>query len=156
MKRKWRLYLDTSVFGGCFDAEEGWSEDSRRVIDYCRDGKALLIWSDVLEKEISLAPDSVKSVYAEISLENRERVELDQNVRILAESYLAAGVVGAKWYEDCIHVAAATLAMADAVVSWNFRHIVRLDRIRAFNSVNLAEGYGVITILSPKEVNLDE
>ncbi len=45
---------------------------------------------------------------------------------------------------------------ADAVVSWNFRHIVRLDRIRAFNSVNLAEGYGVVTILSPKEVNLDE
>jgi hypothetical protein len=65
-------------------------------------------------------------------------------------------VVGSKWHEDCLHVAAATLARADAVVSWNFRHIVRLDRIRAFNSVNLAEGYGVITILSPKEVNLDE
>ena len=156
MKRKWRLYLDTSVFGGCFDEEEGWSEDSRRVIDYCIGRKALLIWSDALEKELSFAPDPVKRIYEEIPAENREQSELSENVRILAESYIAAGVVGSKWHEDCLHVAAATLARADAVVSWNFRHIVRLDRIRAFNSVNLAEGYGVITILSPKEVNLDE
>jgi len=76
-------------------------------------------------------------------------------IALLAEAYIAAGVVGAKWYEDCLHVAFATVARADAIVSWNFKHIVRLDRIRAFNAVNLPEGYGVITIISPKEVNLD-
>jgi hypothetical protein len=53
-------------------------------------------------------------------------------------------------------VALATVARADAIVSWNFKHIVRLDRIRAFNAVNLSEGDGTMTIISPKEVNLDE
>jgi len=53
-------------------------------------------------------------------------------------------------------VAAATVARADAIVSWNFKHIVRLDRIRGFNAVNLMQGYGIITIVSPKEVNIDE
>lgn len=65
-------------------------------------------------------------------------------------------MVGQRWYEDCLHVAPATVARADAIVSWNFKHIVRLDRIRGFNAVNLAEGYGIVTILSPKEINLDE
>ncbi|MCC5851155.1 MAG: hypothetical protein JJU29_23945 [Verrucomicrobia bacterium] len=58
--------------------------------------------------------------------------------------------------EDCIHVAAATVAHADAIVSWNFKHIVRLDRIKAFNSVNLMQGYGMITILSPMDVYIEE
>ena len=37
-------------------------------------------------------------------------------------------------------------------VSWNFRHIVNLGRIRLFNAVNLEEGYGLIEIRTPKEV----
>jgi len=30
------------------------------------------------------------------------------------------------------------------MVSWNFRHIVNLGRIRMFNAVNLEQGYGLI------------
>ena len=87
---------------------------------------------------------------------HREAVAVTAEVQDLAEAYLAAGIVGLRWRADCIHVAAATIYRADSIVSWNFRHIVRLDKIRAFNAVNLAQGYGVVTILSPKEVNLDE
>ena len=156
MKRKWRLYLDTSVFGGCFDATEGWVVDSRRVVDYCVEGTALLLWSATVEQELRTAPEPVRALYEGISGEHREQIPLREEIALLADAYIAAGVVGAKWYEDCLHVAFATVARADAIVSWNFKHIVRLDRIRAFNAVNLAEGYGVITIISPKEVNLDE
>jgi hypothetical protein len=77
-------------------------------------------------------------------------------VQDLAEAYLAAGIVGSRWRADCIHVAAATIYRADSIVSWNFWPIVRLDKIRAFNAVNLAQGYGMVTILIPKKVNLDE
>jgi len=108
MKINWKLYLDTSVFGGCYDEAEGWDEDSKRVLNCCQVGRAKLI---------------------------------------------------RKSYEDCIHVAAATISRAHAIVSWNFKHIVRLDKIRAFNTVNLTLGYGMITILSPVDVyleNLDE
>jgi hypothetical protein len=46
----------------------------------------------------------------------------------------------------------ATVYRADAIVSWNFRHIVRLDKIKMFNQINLLNGYGILTIISPKEV----
>ena len=38
------------------------------------------------------------------------------------------------------------------IVSWNFKHMVNLGRIRMFNAVNLEQGYGSIEIRTPKEV----
>ncbi len=40
----------------------------------------------------------------------------------------------------------------DVLVSWNFKHIVNLDRIRGCNGVNLLLGYSQIEILTPKEI----
>ena len=51
-----------------------------------------------------------------------------------------------------MHIALATVASVDVLVSWNFRHIVRLDRIQLFNEVNAALGRGILTIYSPREV----
>ena len=44
----------------------------------------------------------------------------------------------------------------DAIVSWNFRHIVRLEKIRLFNAVNVELGYRALSILSPREVTTYE
>jgi len=51
-----------------------------------------------------------------------------------------------------LHIALATIAEVDVLVSWNFKHIVRLDKIRLFNAVNLEQGYKSLTIYSPREV----
>lgn len=51
-----------------------------------------------------------------------------------------------------LHIALATIADVDVLVSWNFRHIVRLDKIRLFNAVNIEQGYKPISIYSPREV----
>lgn len=51
-----------------------------------------------------------------------------------------------------LHIAIATIAEVDVVVSWNFRHIVRLEKIRFFNGVNLELGYKPLSIYSPREV----
>ena len=51
-----------------------------------------------------------------------------------------------------LHFAVATVAEVDVVVSWNFKHIVRLDKIRLFNGVNLQLGYKPLTIYSPRKV----
>jgi hypothetical protein len=53
-------------------------------------------------------------------------------------------------------VASATVARADTVVSCSFKHIVKLDKIKGYNQVNLLNGYGLLTIVSPKEVIFDE
>ena len=70
-------------------------------------------------------------------------------------SYLTAGILTPKSRNDATHVAAATIARADAIVSWNFKHIVRLDKMKAYNQVNLMNGYGILTIISPREVFID-
>ncbi|GHU24254.1 hypothetical protein FACS1894172_10560 [Spirochaetia bacterium] len=55
-----------------------------------------------------------------------------------------------------MHIAAATVLKVDVLVSWNFKHIVNLDKIRLFNAVNLKEGYGLLEIRTPQEVDRNE
>ena len=153
-KPSWRLYLDTSVIGGCFDPE--FAEDSRRIIDAVLSGQARLLFSEAIEAELLNAPEPVRRLFAELPDTVRERIAFSDEVEALAREYVAHGVVPEEWLEDCRHVAAATVARADAIVSWNFRHIVRLDRIKGYNHVNLMNGYGVLTIVSPREVSFDE
>ena len=150
----WRLYLDASVVGGCFDSD--FIEDSRRVMDAVFAGKARLLYSEVLEAELRNAPEPVRRFFAEVPDAVREEIEFSAEVEELAREYVARGVVSDAHLDDCRHVAAATIGRADAIVSWNFRHIVKLDKIKGYNQVNLLNGYGVLTILSPKEVSFDE
>ncbi len=46
----------------------------------------------------------------------------------------------------------ATIHKVDVLASWNFKHIVNLDRIKGYNSVNLKFGYSMIEIRSPKDL----
>ena len=85
-----------------------------------------------------------------------ERIELTEEILHLRDEYLSAKIVSPRWTDDATHVAAATVARADAIVSWNFSHIVRLYKMRAYNQINLMHGYGILTIISPKEVSYDE
>ena len=79
----------------------------------------------------------------------------DEAVELL-DAYTARGVLGARFRTDMLHIALATVADVDVLVSWNFRHIVRLDKIRLFNAVNLEQGYKPLSIYSPREVVSDD
>ena len=70
----------------------------------------------------------------------------------LRDAYIEAGVVGAESREDAEHVAAASVAEVDILVSWNFRHIVHFDKISGYQGVNMIHGYRPVSIYSPKEV----
>jgi hypothetical protein len=59
----------------------------------------------------------------------------------LRDDYFDAGILGPKRLDDMTHVALATVSRADAIVSWNFKHIVRLDKMKSYNQVNLQNGY---------------
>lgn len=154
MAKSLRVYVDTSVIGGCFDPE--FEVASRRVFDLVRQGRVVLLISDIVVTELADAPPNVRDVLERVSAESVEEVDVGDAVQDLAAAYMKAGVVGERWLNDATHVAAATVARADAIVSWNFRHIVRLDKIKAYNEVNVSRGYGILTILSPAEVGIDE
>ncbi len=85
-----------------------------------------------------------------IPADTLERIELSPEILLLRDAYLSGGIVSPRWSDDATHVAAATVARADAIVSWNFQHIVRLDKMRAYNQTNLAHGYGILTIIGGK------
>jgi len=149
-----RIYGDTSVIGGCLDAE--FSNDSTHFIEIVRQGKCILLLSEIVIAELEKAPAKVQNILLSLPEETMERVELTDEILDLRNEYMKAKILGPEWIDDATHVAAATVARADAIVSWNFKHIVRLDKMKAYNQVNLMNGYGILTIISPKEVLIDE
>lgn len=145
-----RIYLDTSVLGGCFDPEfKPWS--LALVADF-HAGRFVPLLSDLLAAELERAPEFVRELHAELLALAPPSQPLTAEADALAGQYSARGIVGPKFRNDLLHVALATVADADIIVSWNFRHIVRFDKIRAFNAVNLEAGYKSLAIHSPREV----
>jgi len=69
----------------------------------------------------------------------------------LAETYIAEKTLGKASLNDAYHIAIATINRINVLVSWNFKHIVNLNKIRLFNSVNVKLGYSLIEIRCPKE-----
>jgi predicted nucleic acid-binding protein len=153
MKRL-RVYVDTSVIGGCLDEE--FANESLRLMDAIRQEKLIMLLSDLVISELENAPPQVQEILQALPPAAIEAVELTTEVIQLREAYLTNGIVSKKSRNDATHVAAATISRADAIVSWNFKHIVRLDKMKAYNQVNLLNGYGILTIISPKEVILDD
>jgi hypothetical protein len=105
-----------------------------------------------LEVELLRAPAFVRELLASIPSEYIEHLRLTSEAIELADGYIEAKVVGKTSRADCQHIAMATLSNADVLVSWNFKHIVNLDRIRGYNSVNHRFGYKMIEIRTPKEI----
>ncbi|MEK6615762.1 MAG: hypothetical protein AABZ32_06590 [Bacteroidota bacterium] len=100
-----RIYIDTSVIGGCFDEEfQQWSNE---LFDEFKKG---------------------------------------------IETYIVEGALTNKSYNDALHIALGTIYNADVLASWNFKHIVNLERIRLYNSINLRLGYRIIEIRTPREI----
>ncbi len=75
-----------------------------------------------------------------------------QRRNAVAQAYLAAGVVTAKFADDARHVALCAVHHVDHLVSWNFRHLVNVRREAGFNAVNLLQGYPSVSIVNPKEL----
>ena len=151
--RPLRVYVDTSVFGGIHDDE--FRAPSERFFTAVRGGAFTILVSDALVVEISRAPAVVQATF-EGHRAHMEALETTAESAVLAEAYLAARVVPTASRVDALHVALASVAGADALVSWNFKHLVQLRRIRGFHAVNVLRGYPLIEIRSPLEVIDDE
>jgi hypothetical protein len=147
---KQRIYIDTSVIGGCKDKE--FSKWSVQLFKEFREGLRIAVISDLTRRELEGAPASVRKMLLSLSGSNVEDVFLTQEAETLAQNYIDDAVVTDRHIVDAQHIAIASVERVDVLVSWNFQQIVNLDRIRAFNSVNLKLGYSILEIRSPREV----
>lgn len=144
------LYVDTSVIGGYFDIE--FAKETQALFDNLQNSKFDIMYSSVTEDELINAPKQVRELLNEIPENLKQKVELTEDAVNLADTYISENVVGKTSREDCFHIALATINKADILVSWNFKHIVNVIRIRGYNAVNLKLGYSQIDIRSPKDI----
>mgnify|MGYP005849695435 FL=1 len=113
-------YLDTSVFGGYFDDE--FSDNTVPFFERIIDERIQIFVSRLLIAELAGAPDEVRELLNQIPREQQIFVELTKEARKLANKYIDENVVGRTSRADCQHIALATIAKADVIVSWNFKH----------------------------------
>ncbi len=147
---KQRIYIDTSVIGGCFDEE--FAEWSNLLFEEFEQGKKIAVVSDIVLKELSNAYDYIKEKLYLIPKENFLLVEVNSEIESLADLYINSNALTYKSYDDALHIACSTYYNIDILVSWNFKHIVNYNRIIQFNSINLANGYKTLEIRNPKEI----
>ena len=146
--KKLRVYIENSVIGGYFDAT--FEDATKKLFEKFRNGEFLAVISTHTYGELDNgAPDSVKANLETISY---EKIDVTEVMLELTQKYMDEKIVSEQYRGDALHIAIATISRVDVLVSWNFRHIVNLNRIKRFNSVNLKEGYNMLEIRTPLEV----
>jgi predicted nucleic acid-binding protein len=128
---KLRAYIDTSVIGGYFDEE--FENDTRLFFDRIFKKDFLVYFSAISEAELSVAPNFVKDLKSRIPADCYRYLDLDEESKELAETYLKENILGKTSLNDAYHIAIATVNRLDVLVSWNFKHIVNYDKIKLFN-----------------------
>ena len=148
MKRQ-RIYIDTSVIGGYYDVEfeTGTRQLFKRIVDKEFD----VYFSEVNDTELINAPQHVKEVKNLIPADCFHYIEMTEETKALALSYIKEKALGKASRNDAYHIALVSINRLDCLISWNFKHIVNFDKIKMFNSVNLRFGYPIIDIRSPLE-----
>jgi len=153
MSSTMRVYADTSLFGGVFDAE--FDLPSKQFFSEAIAGRFTLVTSALVAAEVEPAPSEVRELF-ERYLRIAEVCKISEDALTLQQLYIDAGIVPFKSQNDALHVAIATVAACDIIVSWNFRHIVHFDKIDKYNAVNVLNEYRRIGIFSPLEVIRDD
>jgi len=147
---KKRIYTDTSVIGGCLDIE--FKEGSNKIFAEFIAGKSILLISKLVITELENAPKSVSDILKQVPKQYVEELIFSDEADELANTYVSEKVIPQHSIVDARHIATATINRADVLVSWNFKHIVNLERIHGYNAVNLKLGYPMIEIRTPTEV----
>ena len=136
--------------GGYWDKE--FKEDTRDFFNYMEKDNVVAIYSNITVDELEGAPQRVKRLIKELEGIKKTYIEVNDEERNLASFYIKEGSLSKKCENDALHIALASICKADALVSWNFKHMVNFIRIQQYNSINLKLGYRMIDIRSPKEM----
>ncbi len=144
-----KVYIDNSVIGGKFDPE--FEKDSLKLFKEFDMGLFQPVISTITEEEISGAPNEVIDFFRKLKQESDIISPTDEAIE-LAKEYMRIGKFTKKMFVDTLHIATATVYKIDIITSWNFKHIVNLNRIQIYNSVNVKYGYPIVEIRTPKEI----
>jgi len=153
-----KVYIDTSVLGAILDIEDRHRvEISMNFLGMVKDKKIEGFITNISLEEIEKAPQEIRTQIRETVVQIKPYVLNESpDCADLVELYLQEGVVPAKFRDDARHIAVAVVNELDAVISWNYCHMVNIVTKRRVNAVNLRTGYKQIEILSPEELLLNK
>lgn len=154
MLKKLKLYFDTSVFNFAFadDAPER-KGITLKLFQEVKVNKYDVYISTVVLREIREAQqDKAKKLIGLINEVQPYELVFDSDSYELAYEYIKRGIIPSKYEDDAFHIAVASVNDLDAIISWNFKHIVKLKTKKEVFGTNLLMGYKEIDIYSPMEV----
>ena len=149
---KTKVYLDTTVPSAYCDdrtperqrlTREFWTE---RLPDFQP------VVSDIVLLEIIGTPNVIQRGNMQKLIEDFETLALDNDSRNLAREYVERGIFPEKQLSDANHVAIAVVNGIDYLISWNFKHLVRVNTRRLVNLTNILLGFDQIEIVAPPEL----
>jgi len=154
--RKLKLYLETSVWSFFYAEDVPESMDiTRRFFDSLPEGSYEIFLSEVVLRELGNAPEPRKTYFAELVEKfSPMKLEITDEIQQLATLYMERGIVPASKRDDALHVGIAAYYEMDAIITWNYHHLVNLRKSGLFNGVNLESGYTKrLEIATPMEVS---
>jgi predicted nucleic acid-binding protein len=148
---KLRIYIDTSVFsaesdGRSPDRAEHTAEFFGRLSEFSA------VSSELVRSEIESTPDAARRSRMLELLSRTEPAAVTDPARALARAYLDAGIFSAAVASDALHIGVAVVSGCDALVSWNFKHLVNQRRRGMVNALNTRLGHPSLLILPPPEL----
>lgn len=151
VKKRIKVYLDTSVISylqqeDCAKQMEDthmlWRRFEENVYD--------VYLSQVTLNEIEKCPEPKRSLLQDyLSNVDYTKLLINEEVDALAQKIVDMGILTAKSFDDCLHIAAAVVNNCDCIASWNFKHIVNIKTIHGIRAVANLENYKSIDIVSP-------
>ena len=157
MKKKLKLYIETTLFNYFFDEDRDAHADTVRLFKEIKAGKYEAYTSIAVTDELNNAPSPKKEAMLALIKEYTIVVfDVTDEARNLTDEYIAQGIIPSKYRTDGTHIAAATVNDMDAVVSLNFQHIVKVKVQKMSNAVNILKSYRHIKITEPREMLNDE
>lgn len=148
-----KVYVDTSVIGGCFDYK--FKRASLALFEDFKAGRKMMVYSDLVYNEIEKGgrlKGHLLYKFLEVPERHRKKFNPNEEVKALAEKYIHKKILTRKSFKDACHIAIATIFEADVLASWNFRHIVHKRKIKLYNETNIESGYKPIAIKNPEYI----
>ena len=150
--KKLSVYLDATIPNYVFNTHTPEKQKFATLLfEAIKQGKLEAFISKVVIDEIAASPEPKQTKIANI-LKDVSVLEVTDECNELAEEYIHRRIIPAKNKEDALHIAIASYYGLDAVVSYNFEHIVKLKTKREISGTNLALGYKVVDLVIPEEV----
>ena len=146
---KLSIYLETSVIGAYLDNTDQFRRDLT-IRWFEHELSEYKAYSSILvQREFERIDEPHRTGYLKI-IQDLDRLELSEEVAILAEGYISRGIFHRKFLADAVHVALASFHKIDYLVTWNFGHLANVRKQARVRLFNAAAGFFSPSIVTPE------